>query len=406
MASAFLQGFTGGMNAMTNMINAREDRAFRQQQYQNQLEQQKYQRGREEKLDSMRQQEWDMKMQQFENLEANQKATAVLHYLNKMDPEGQKEVTGFVVNELNSRPEIITMLQRDVPEGHEKRVSQQFGEFEKGGFSLMVDTVNKETGEVVKTGPLTEEGHNDGSDKPVYVSYDDFQNFLGQVPGLAAKTLNLEMGILSRGGQLPGSGQGEGTKKIDSWTDSETGNRYMISQRGGQQILTATMPDGSVVERPITGGSNINDLFGSFFSGEGIEGGKETPKPEAKPEQSGQQPKAKSEPAPDPSEIVANLKTYGPSAETVSQGASHLWQGMKRGATNWHRRGQAAGLYTQMFKGSGKRLDQDPEAMAALEQFTEANNGAAPDEDQIKALFAELRKHRGRLRAGAGGMQS
>lgn len=75
--SAFLNGFMGGMGGMNQMIGAREDRDIRREQLD-------FDKQRLQKADQRQDQEWGMKMKEYEDRQANQKAAGVLNLFGKL----------------------------------------------------------------------------------------------------------------------------------------------------------------------------------------------------------------------------------------------------------------------------------------------------------------------------------
>ena len=383
MASAFLQGFSGGMGAMNQLIGAREDRAIRR-------EQMDLDRKRMNMQMDQQQQEWDLKMKEYQNQQDNYKAAAVLNMFGKMGDENKKRaITEAGASILNQRPEILEQLNRNVPEGFEKRISTKGGRYVDGGVVPLVDTVNKETGEVVKTGDLTEHGYNDGSDKPVMLPNKDFINFVASVPGLTDELLQIETGMISRGGNLSKKGMKDSDFKHDTWTD-ESGNRFRTYKENGQLMTMMTTPKGKTSILPYTPGNSLEELERDLAGGN-KDGDKDKPAPtEVNPEVAVEEkPKARPEhetnPELSPEAIVQSVKT-DPNWKNVKNYASSTFR-------NVHRRAVANNAYIDIFKGSGQplRLKDNPEAQAVIEKFVELNNGHMPSYEQSKDLFAELR---------------
>ena len=308
-ANAFMSGFTGGMTSMNSMMDSAEQRRTRREDRDNQ--------------------------------QALQYFSAINHGYQGMNDEQKQEFQASVVDRMNGDPAIQQILSRNVGHNEQKRISPQFGKMTKDGFVPVIDVVDGRTGEVIRTGPLTEFGNSDGSDKPVAIGNEDFMTMMGSYLGKDDFGRQMELEIISRGGQLPekaeqfnqewiagtlynrsskdnkltstgggknsGSGSGGGMDNPNDWgkpdtTHSHEGRRMETYHLGDGRVMARIFDDPENFSKfevhdithryneSTAGGGSVDDQFARSFladtntnpTDEGAGGGGE-PEPKPKP---------------------------------------------------------------------------------------------------------------------------
>lgn len=274
-ANSFMSGFTGGMNAMNNMLDSQMRR--------------------------------DTLKQQQEDQEALRTFSSMMHLYNSMDAEQKKGFQQSVVDELNADPGVQQILSRNVGHDEQKRISSRFGEMVGDRFVPFVDVVNGKTGEVLRTAPLTEFGTSDPDDPPVGISRQDFMTTMGKFAGKDSFGRRIGAQILQHGGTLPespeqfeliqhgnallqkgsksgysylgSSGSGSGTSKPKLETtlkDDKTNNTIQIWREGDQVYARHFSPEGKLgLVENITGkwnndksgGSTVEDTYKDQYYG-------------------------------------------------------------------------------------------------------------------------------------------
>ncbi len=376
MASAFLQGFTGGMGAMNQMIGGREDRAIRR-------EQMDLDRQRMEKSDARQDQKWDMQMKEYENQQKNYKAAAMMHGYGKMNPEQQAEWRGSVADRLNQDPDLQNMLSRNVSHDEQKRISPNLGSFTKDGFVPEIEVFNGKTGEVIRTGPLTEFGKSDGSDSSLAMSNEDLMQTMGEYFGHDDFITNLEMDILSRGGQLPSKTDKDQDFKTDTWTDSETGNRFRTYMEGGKKMVMMTSPNGATSSSEIGAGTDLNELFAGMGGD-----GDEKPKPGAVVPNPDKQPK--------PEEAVEGENKTG-FLKGMQSYLGNIWEAGSKGREQYKsthedtRNPVSKGFQKHMAK-SWEAGSQHRDKVADRQGSKEPDNQTHVDVGQVEMAQMDLQK--------------
>ncbi len=257
-ANSFMSGFTGGMTAMNSMMDSAEQRKYRQKAYQDEQDQRQF--------------------------------SSMLHLYNQADEAGKQAIQQDFADQMNNDPAIQSILSRNVGHNEQKRISPTLGQFTKDGFVPIIDVFDGRTGKVIRTGPLTEFGNSDGSDKPVAISNDDLITTIGRYAGKTGFGAQMEARLIQAGGAPPqktetyrqeerngqllnisnktnqatslgkvGSGSGSGgslasEKPIQTWKiDTDAGEvNVLIHKYGDEYVRTEISPDGKEKRMPYT----------------------------------------------------------------------------------------------------------------------------------------------------------
>ena len=208
-SNAFMSGFTGGMTSINSMMDSAEQRRTRREDRDNQ--------------------------------QALQYFSAINHGYQGMNDEQKQEFQASVVDRMNGDPAIQQILSRNVGHNEQKRISPQFGKMTKDGFVPVIDVVDGRTGEVIRTGPLTEFGNSDGSDKPVAIGNEDFMTMMGSYLGKDDFGRQMELEIISRGGQLP--------EKAEQMNPYDWGKPFNTFTQEGKRVEEYYAPGGRVMAK-------------------------------------------------------------------------------------------------------------------------------------------------------------
>lgn len=381
MASAFLQGFTGGMNAVGNMINAREERDLRRDHLGMLRENMEFNQNLKTQQAEREQEIWNTEKENLAKQEALYKTNAFYTFRGGLDKKDQDELDGKVIDRFNEMPAVQQALARNVEPGTKKILSKKTM-FQNDRLIPFVDVVNEETGDVIRSRPLTDQGKNDGSDNPMSLGIDDLIETTSHL-GLGDFGLQMERDMMARGAPNP-RGQGETKLKVDSWQDVK-GNHYRTDYINGKYF---NFKNGVMLDDNINlgfGGDGDNDEEEETTD---PEAGTETPDPESK--QSSHTPTFDLNQAHETA--MEELYRKGPGLEQLGNAAGTWWDKTKRGVANSHNMATANNAYQRAFRGNGKHLNQDKEAMAYINAITEQNGGKVPDYQQTLELFQKLKR--------------
>ena len=207
-ANSFISGFSGGMGAMTNMINAREQRDYNAQKMEWMKEDRAFQekeRGKQESINN---------------------ALGAYELTRGMTKEQRSEFdTGFM-GLLNQDERIQQSLQRNVPEGGRKELGGWYPA--KNGVGFKVNVFDKD-GKPIRSGNLTEKGLSDGSDRDMVLPMPDLLEMMGGNPELISNTRLLAAKVRSMGGDVPVG---------ETWnTINENGMRINRSNSGKEKLV-------------------------------------------------------------------------------------------------------------------------------------------------------------------------
>lgn len=216
-ANAFISGFTGGMGAMTNMINARDQREYNAQKMEWAKEDRAYQA-----------QERDYQLQEREKAEQKQQ------YQNNF---GQ---LSSIRSSLGNDPEKIGQYDQAMFDYMNKQfkplLDQQMGEnssfvafkLTEGGYVPRMKFTNKEGKEVV-------DYLKDKNGQPMAISTDNFMQIVGSVPGLVDRAELTKANLLGKGISPPEQGETFTPSTVDGMrvnTSSKTGKESLVGYAG------------------------------------------------------------------------------------------------------------------------------------------------------------------------------
>ncbi len=383
--SAFLQGFSGGMNAIGGIINTRENRAIQREQMDLNRQNMEFNQQQQEQTNQRKQEIWDTEKSNLDKQDSLNKVYGMMTFRGRLSPEEQKTLDTGLINRVNEMPEVQQMLARDVEPGTRKQISQSGAKFLDGKVIPLVDVVNEETGEVLRTRPLTEYGRNDGSDKPLSLTYEDFAGVAASL-NLGDMGMQMERDIMAQGGAVPSAGASD-DHKVDAWNDEE-GNRFRTAIINGRQVTFKNDIQLQSVEELDWGGVPDPD----------------NPNPSEPPTDPDNPNPTEPPPKPTPAEVqstddinrmvdesLAELAQLGPGMKQIGNVAESLWDKTKRGVENFKNMAGTKRSYSIRFRGNGKHLKDDELASRAVEIFTEKNNGIVPTREQANKLFRQLK---------------
>ena len=256
-ANAFLSGLTGGMTAMNSMLASRDRREALK------LQTQLAQKERDDKT--------------YINT-----ALAVNSIQNSFEtPEQKKQFQGEMIQGLDKH--YGDLLQRHVEPGTRKgisgyrfnnkgRVEMDVGTYKVGeDGQYILDENGKRTG-LIRTGKLSDQGMNDGSDRVVDMDFTDFLDMAGRTKNILPDALTRAQ-VISRGGKLPTTKEEEDTyEQLGYYTHPGTEEKSPIIRRGNDFFIVTRDPDkGGVTLSPFNqygnqvGGGGGGDTGGTSF---------------------------------------------------------------------------------------------------------------------------------------------
>ena len=454
-ANSFLQGFTGGMGAMSNLIDAKARREALALQTQ------------------WAQEDRDHQMQQRKNQKVMQNAHGVMEIYNSLDtPEKQSAFTTKMFNHLNQDPTFSKALDSDLPTGQHRELKELRAN--RNGDITPYFALYEGEGENRKELGISPLKNADG--QVMTQSSEQFFQTLGSMPGVVDAATASRAQILSLGGQAPEKpwriterdgmliaqqGQGgqpkslgytaagrsnkSGTGSTDSRFGStkfpivlknEDGSETHYNLIGDRVVQQDYGSGGNVVGKPLDVTKKFTDvesgaledrvrriLFGDQPAPESAPTESNQPgtgilKPEAL-EQTAQDSGSKEtgkgaqkprEPINDPqaylSEQWGQIKKKGPSWDLIKNVGRGMSANSQQASANNQKFSDAGRIYGNRFP--GKTLSDDPQAIDAIEDFAQTHQGSYPNTDQLQQILDRLeqaRSNSGPVVVQAGGMQ-
>ncbi len=270
-ANSFLSGFTGGMGAMGQMIDRREQRDYNAQ---------KMEWMKEDRAFQKQEQDNQMALRNFSQL------NHIRNNLGDKKGEYDKQMLGELSNQY--RP----LLDQQFP-----GENRNFAGFKptKSGFSPQLRYTNADGKEVV-------DFLKDENGQPLVLDNEGLMQMVGRTPGLVDRATQLEAQILGKGGKLPERketftqemidgvlvNRSNLTNKIDKGIDTHRkkgsdGGNALYTLPGGIEVLREIITDEEngiyeaigrkdgkevVVTRDKDGNYNTEDRSGEFSSGD------------------------------------------------------------------------------------------------------------------------------------------
>lgn len=189
-ANSFIGGFTGGMGAMTNMINSRDQRAYNAKR----MEYMEQDRGFQQQQQDWKVQDRAQQQKEIKRKESLRSFSQINHIRQNLDDDKKKGLYNksmFEYVNQKFKPFMDAQFGKDT-----KTQFNAFKPIEGGLFVPGLKYTNPEGKEV--TDYLRDE-----NGKALAISSDDLMGVMGSVPGILDHATQLEAQILGKGGQLP-----------------------------------------------------------------------------------------------------------------------------------------------------------------------------------------------------------
>ena len=294
-ANSFLSGFTGGMGAMGQMIDRREQRDYNAQK----MEWMKEDRALAEQ---------NRNNQQYIN---NTMASYELY--REMNKEQKAEFESGVVDLFNNDEKIKSAINRNLKPGEHKNISGMYSAPNGIGFNI---DVRDDNGKVIRNGRLTEEGLSDGSDKDMVIPMRDFLTELGKNKGMVDESRLRAANILARGGKNPN-------------VSSEKPSTYSYEMKDGGKVIVEQFKNGRRVV-------NSFDKTGAFTRTGGMTGNRTGSVADSVLKNSGINTETKDQPAPAPTETKPKEKSELKEVASKIFTPSTTGQKIISGLSNWN----------------------------------------------------------------------